>query len=40
MVECEYDWNYSIVGLVAVLIDTWWNVNIEFLKQALEWREF
>ncbi len=27
MVECEYDFQKFLICTLAVLIDTWWNVN-------------
>ena len=29
MVECEYTSNENAIGWSRVLIDTWWNVNLE-----------
>ena len=30
MVECEFLSNFSLLAFFTVLIDTWWNVNINF----------
>ena len=30
MVECEFLLHFLLCQLIAVLIDTWWNVNMEW----------
>ena len=35
MVECECICSFCRVNFVAVLIDTWWNVNLKILRAVL-----
>ena len=39
MVECEFFFNKAFSTSTAVLIDTWWNVNVSAAGQAGEWED-